>query len=65
MTQKKPAHSLSYSDLKQQLNLIIDQLSGDEISIDEAIVLYGNAQSLLDQLKKYLTEQKNKINILS
>jgi len=58
-------HHLNYFDLKQQLDQTIDQLNSDEISIDQAIVLYEKAQSLLDELKKYLTEQKNKIKILS
>lgn len=55
MAEKKNYHSLN-----SELDKVMAQLQAD-VDIDQAIVLYKQAQELIDELEKYLETAKNKV----
>lgn len=50
-----------YSELKQELNALMEWFEGDDIDIDLAISKYKDAKKILDQLNDYLSQAEQKI----
>ena len=58
-TTSKP--KLTYSQLKEQLDLVMAKLQDETIDIDKAIELYKEGQKLIEALEKYLKNAQNTI----
>ncbi len=59
------ATKVSYRELQAQLDKVLAELQSAELDIDNALVLYKQAQKLLAQLEDYLKNAKNEITQLS
>ena len=44
-----------------ELNLIVEKLSNEKLSLDDSIKLYENAQKLYMECSKYLEEQTGQV----
>ncbi len=47
---------VSYQDLKQELEQVLDELQHEETDLDKATQLHAKAQVLLKQLEAYIEE---------
>lgn len=52
---------ISYTELQEQLQSILDELQAGNLDVDEAITQYKQAQSIIDQLEKQLAKAENVI----
>jgi len=62
MSKSKP--SISYEQLKTELDLIMLELQRDDLDIDEALKHYERGLELVKQLEDYLQTAENKIHEL-
>lgn len=46
----------TYQQLREELDLILQQLEGDSIDIDQALVQHKKGQKILEQMEVYLKE---------
>ncbi len=52
---------VTYSELQEQLQSILDELQEGHLDVDEAIVRYKQAQTIINQLEKQLAKAENVI----
>lgn len=55
--------SQSYQELKQSLDTTVAKLQHEDTDIDEALVLYKEAQSIIKELDEYLAGIADKAEI--
>ena len=60
MTAKQP----TYKQLKQELDMVLENLQQDDIDVDEALKAYERGMELIKQLKLVLKDAENKITKL-
>jgi len=60
----KPNPKSDYSSLKQELDIVMEKMSRDDLNIDEALVEYERGLSLIKQIEDYLKNAENKITEL-
>lgn len=53
----------SYKELKQSLDATVLKLQHEDTDIDEALILYKEAQSIIKELDEYLAGVANKAEI--
>ena len=56
-TQKK----LSYQKLNAELDVILDELQGGELDIDEAVKKYERGMAIVKELQTYLKTAENTV----
>ncbi len=54
----------TYSELEQELNILIDELQSGDNDVDEALRKYERGQIIIKQLHDYLKKAENKITKL-
>lgn len=55
--------SQSYQQLKQSLDTVVAKLQHEDTDIDEALILYKEAQSIVKELDEYLANIADKAEI--
>ncbi len=54
-----------YQKLSTELAAIVDWFEGDQVNLDEAVVKYEQALSLIAEIETYLKTAENKIKKLN
>jgi exodeoxyribonuclease VII small subunit len=55
----------SYQQMADELTRLIDWFESDEVDLDEAVVKYEQAVSLLQKMEDYLKTAENKVKKIS
>ncbi len=55
----------TYQQMAEELQTLIDWFESDEVNLDEAIIKYDQAMSLLANMEDYLKTAQNKIKKIS
>ncbi len=61
MTKSKKAN---YEELKQELDVILAELQGDDLDIDRALTRYKRGLELVKALEEYLDQAENTVREL-
>lgn len=56
MAKKDDKKDVSYQDLKEELEQVLDDLQHEETDLDKATQLHAKAQELVKQLEAYIEE---------
>ena len=60
----KKKKAMSFEEGMQQLEQLVDRLSGSELALEESIALYEEGTALAAQLKAQLDSQKKRIEMI-
>lgn len=61
---KRPKAQTSYQELRGQLDEAMTKLQDPDVAIDDAIVYYETALSLINKLENYLQKVDNRVHEL-
>lgn len=59
-----PQKKLSYRELSDELDNIVNGLQTDDLDVDEAIKRYERGMEIVKSLEEYLKEAENKIKVV-
>lgn len=63
MTARK-RKALSFEEGMQSLEALVEKLSGEELALEESILLYEQGTALAQQLRGMLDQQKKRIEMI-
>ena len=58
------AKQATYKELSSELDMVMADLEGGELDIDEAVKCYERGLAIVRELETYLKEAENKVTVL-